>query len=110
MPQYLYNFNISFLPSFIHHSEFNYSRIFKSPRILRHEIYTPVCILRRTSSIIRPHIPRPIPAKRGIEHELQVREMGLYVTALEIGLWLAPGVGVLEVGGDGVPGEEPDGD
>ena len=36
--------------------------------------------------------------------------MGLYVTALEIGLRGAPGGGVLEVGGDGVPGEEPDGD
>jgi hypothetical protein len=36
--------------------------------------------------------------------------MGLYVTALKVGLWLAPGGGVLEVAGDGVPGKEPDGD
>ena len=110
MPQYLLYFNISFLPSFIHHAGFNYSRTFISPRIPRHEIHTPVRILRRTSRIIRPHIPGPIPTKRGIEHELQVREMGLYVTALEIGLWCTPGGGVLEVGGDGVPREEPDGD
>jgi hypothetical protein len=36
--------------------------------------------------------------------------MGLYIAALEIGLGLAPGGGVLEVGWDGIPREEPDGD
>ncbi len=36
--------------------------------------------------------------------------MGLHVAACKVGLGCAPGGGVLEVGGDGVPGEEPDGD
>jgi hypothetical protein len=88
----------------------NNSRILISPRILRHKIHTPIRILRRTSRIIRPHIPGPIPTKRGIKHKRQIREMSLDITTCEVGLGCAPGGGVLEVGGDGVPREEPDGD
>lgn len=71
---------------------------------------------RLRSARVRPSIPSPITAERGVKHDPLVFEKGIDLAAcvLETGRWLAPsrwvGVFTQNTGCDGAAGEEPDSD